>query len=105
MLDMQLASAKVRPQNVTEFSSIEAIKQCVNAGMGLGFLPEIVIARELKKRQFATLNWQGPKMSIATSIVWHKDKWMSPGMQAFLDVLKIKLQEATTPTLVRDRAS
>jgi DNA-binding transcriptional LysR family regulator len=44
-------------------------------------------------------------MSIATSIVWHKDKWMSPGMQAFLDVLKIKLQEATTPALVRDRAS
>jgi DNA-binding transcriptional LysR family regulator len=105
VLDMQLASANVRPQHVTEFSSIEAIKQCVSAGMGLGLLPEIVIACELKKRQFAVLNWQGEKMSIATSIVWHKDRWMSPGMQAFLDVLKAKLQQATTPTLVRDRAS
>jgi DNA-binding transcriptional LysR family regulator len=105
VLDMQLASANVRPQHVTEFSSIEAIKQCVSAGMGLGLLPEIVIACELKKRQFAVLNWQGAKMTIATSIVWHKDRWMSPGMQAFLDVLKAKLQQATTPTLVRDRAS
>jgi len=105
MLDMQLMSANVRPQNVTEFSSIEAIKQCVTAGMGIGFLPEIVIASELKKKHFVTLNWEGPKLSIATSIVWHKDKWVSPGMQAFLDVLKAKLHEATTPTLVRDRAS
>jgi DNA-binding transcriptional LysR family regulator len=103
MLEMQLASSMVRPQNVTEFSSIEAIKQCVNAGMGIGFLPEIVIASELKKKQFALLNWQGDHMSIATSIVWHKDRWMSPAMQAFLGLVTAKLQQA--PTLVRERAS
>ena len=103
MLEMQLASAMVRPQNVTEFSSIEAIKQCVNAGMGIGFLPEIAIAGELRKRQFVVLNWQGAHTSIATSIVWHKDRWMSPAMQAFLDVVTAKLQQA--PTLVRERAS
>ena len=103
MLEMQLAAAMVRPQNVTEFSSIEAIKQCVNAGMGIGFLPEIAIASELKKRQFAVLNWQGANTSIATSIVWHKDRWMSPAMQAFLDVVTAKLQQV--PMLVRERAS
>jgi DNA-binding transcriptional LysR family regulator len=103
-LDMQLASANIRPQHITEFSSVEAIKQCVHAGMGLGLLPEIVIASELKKRHFAVLNWNGAKMSIATHIVWHKDKWMSPGMQAFLDVVKVKLQQTPEMTLVQDRA-
>jgi DNA-binding transcriptional LysR family regulator len=103
-LDMQLASANIRPQHITEFSSVEAIKQCVHAGMGLGLLPEVVIASELKKRQFAVLNWNGAKMSIATHIVWHKDKWMSPGMQAFLDVVKAKLQQTSAPTLVQHRA-
>jgi DNA-binding transcriptional LysR family regulator len=103
-LDMQLASANIRPQHITEFSSVEAIKQCVHAGMGLGLLPEIVIAGELRKRQFAVLNWNGAKMSIATHIVWHKDKWMSPAMQAFLDVVKVKLQQTSAPTLVQDRA-
>jgi DNA-binding transcriptional LysR family regulator len=92
-LDTQLALANIRPQHVTEFSSVEAIKQCVNAGMGLGFLPLVVIACELKKKQFALLNWHGGKMSIPTHIVWHKDKWMSPGMKAFLDVMKAKLEE------------
>jgi len=42
VLEEQLASAKVTPQNVSEFSSIEAIKQCVTAGMGIGFLSKMV---------------------------------------------------------------
>jgi DNA-binding transcriptional LysR family regulator len=104
-LDMLLAAANVKPQHVTEFSSVEAIKQCVHAGMGIGFLPEIVIACELKKKQLTVLNWHGPKMSIATHIVWHKDKWISPGMQAFLDVLIERLQQQTSsPTLLQHRA-
>jgi DNA-binding transcriptional LysR family regulator len=103
-LDMQLASANMRPQSVTEFSSVEAIKQCVSAGMGFGLLPEIVIAAELKKKQFVILNWQGEKMEIATHIVWHKDKWISPSMQAFIEVVKSKLQEGSSPVLVQARA-
>src|SRR6201994_3440632 len=104
-LDTLLAAANVKPQHVTEFSSVEAIKQCVHAGMGIGFLPEIVIACELKKRQLTVINWHGPKMSIATHMVWHKDKWISPGMQAFLDVLKERLQhQASAPALLQQPA-
>jgi DNA-binding transcriptional LysR family regulator len=104
-LDTLLAAANVKPQHVTEFSSVEAIKQCVLAGMGIGFLPEIVIACELKKKQLTVIDWHGAKMSIATHIVWHKDKWISPGMQAFLDVLKEKLQhQQPSPTLLQHRA-
>lgn len=104
-LDMLLAAANVKPQHVTEFSSVEAIKQCVHAGMGIGFLPEIVIACELKKKQLTLINWHVAKMSIATHIVWHKDKWISPGMQAFLDVLKENLQQQTSsPALLQHRA-
>jgi DNA-binding transcriptional LysR family regulator len=104
-LDTLLAAANVKPQHVTEFSSVEAIKQCVHAGMGIGFLPEIVIACELKKKQLTVINWHGAKMTIATHIVWHKDKWISPGMQAFLDVLKERLQQQTSsPSLLQHRA-
>jgi len=102
-LDMQLASANVRPQHITEFHSVEAIKQCVHAGMGLGFLPEIVIANEIRKAQFSVLKWQGAKTNMATHIVWHKDKWISPGIQAFLAVLKASLEQASAPTFVRGR--
>ena len=37
-LDRALALGNIRPANMTEFSSVEAMKQCVALGMGLGLL-------------------------------------------------------------------
>lgn len=92
-LDRVLAMQNIRPGNVTEFSSVEAIKQCVAAGMGLGLLPAIVVARELRQGLFKALHWAGPSLDIATHIVWHKDKWISPAMRAFAELCRDKLEE------------
>lgn len=87
-LDQILALENIHPGNVTEFSSVEAIKQCVIAGMGLGLLPEIVVSRELRQNQIKVLAWAGPSLDIATNIVWHKDKWVSPAMAAFQELIQ-----------------
>jgi len=93
-LDRLMALENIRPGNVTEFSSVEAIKQCVAAGMGLGLLPAVVVARELRQHQFKALHWAGPSLDIATHILWHKDKWISPAMAAFMDLVKEKLEDS-----------
>ena len=99
-LDQVLAQRNVRPGNVTEFSSVEAIKQCVIAGMGLALLPAIVVARELRQHQFKALHWAGPSLDIATHVMWHKDKWVSPAMAAFQEMMLDKLEDAAeTPLL------
>src|SRR5271165_3856870 len=92
-LDQILALKNIRPGNVTEFSSVEAIKQCVIAGMGLALLPAIVVARELRQHQFKALHWVGPSLDIATHLLWHRDKWISPAMAAFIELSKDKLEE------------
>jgi DNA-binding transcriptional LysR family regulator len=92
-LDRVLALQNIRPGNVTEFSSVEAIKQCVISGMGLAILPAIVVARELRQNQVKALHWAGPSLDIATHILWHKDKWISPAMEAFAELCKDKLEE------------
>jgi DNA-binding transcriptional LysR family regulator len=92
-LDRQMAMQNIRPGNVTEFSSVEAIKQCVAVGMGVGLLPAIVVARELRQHQLKVLHWAGPSMDISTSILWHKDKWISPAMAAFMDLVREKLED------------
>ena len=86
--DQMLAAANVKPASSTEFSSVEAIKQCLMAGMGVGVLPEIVVARELKAGQLVALRWEGPELDMGTYALWHKDKWMSPNIAAFLGMLK-----------------
>lgn len=85
------------PGNITEFSSVEAMKQCVCVGMGLALLPSIVVTRELRQHRFKALHWAGPSLDIATHILWHKDKWVSPAMAAFLELLQTHLEEDELP--------
>jgi DNA-binding transcriptional LysR family regulator len=93
-LDRLLAMQNIRPGHVTEFSSVEAIKQCVAAGMGLALLPAIAVAREIRQHQFKALHWAGSSLDIGTHIVWHKDKWVSPAMAAFRDLVQDTFDEA-----------
>lgn len=97
-LDRALALQNIRPANITEFSSVEAIKQCTALGMGLGLLPAIVVTHELRQHQLKALHWAGPSLDIATHIAWHKDKWISPAMAAFIDIVKQKLEESEIET-------
>jgi DNA-binding transcriptional LysR family regulator len=93
-LDRVLAMRNVRAGNITEFSSVEAIKQCVAAGMGLGLLPAIVVAKEIRQHQLKVLPWAGPTLDIATHILWHEDKWISPAMAAFHALMEEQMDEA-----------
>jgi DNA-binding transcriptional LysR family regulator len=95
-LDRVLAMQNIRPGNVTEFSSVEAIKQCVMAGMGLALLPAIVVSREIRQHQIKALHWGGPSLDIATRVLWHKDKWISPAMAAFQELIQQKLDDSET---------
>jgi DNA-binding transcriptional LysR family regulator len=90
--DRVLALQNIRPGNITEFSSVEAMKQCVCSGMGLALLPAIVVARELRQSRFKALHWAGPSLDIATHVLWHKDKWVSPAMAAFLELIKAQTE-------------
>jgi DNA-binding transcriptional LysR family regulator len=86
--DKMLALANIRPGSITEFSSVEAIKQCVIAGMGLAVLPMIVVEQEVRDKKIKTLNWSGAAFDITTHVRWHKDKWLSPALAAFLELVK-----------------
>ncbi len=93
-LDRALAMQNVKPGHITEFNSVEAIKKCVAAGLGLAILPAIVVASELRSQQIKALHWAGPTLDISTHILWHKDKWVSPAMKAFCDLVKDNLETA-----------
>jgi DNA-binding transcriptional LysR family regulator len=62
--------------------------------MGLGLLPAMVVARELRQLQVKALHWAGPSMDIATYILWHKDKWISPAKAAFMDLVREELEDS-----------
>jgi DNA-binding transcriptional LysR family regulator len=69
-----------------EFTSVETIKQCAALGMGIACLPAIVAGSEIATGTLAALPWSGTDLSMRTLAVWHKDKWLSPAMKAFLSL-------------------
>jgi DNA-binding transcriptional LysR family regulator len=88
-----LAAEGVVLRNVLEFDSVEAIKQCVALGMGLAVLPRITLGAELAKGSLVSLPWAGRDLTMATQVVWHKQKWISPAMAAFLKVVREEIRE------------
>ena len=71
-----------------EFSSVEAIKQCTMAGMGIAFLPAVTVAAEVAQGRLVALNWEDRNFQVFTQVMWHKEKWISPAISAFLDMTR-----------------
>jgi DNA-binding transcriptional LysR family regulator len=67
-----------------DFSSVEAIKQCAMAGMGIAFLPAVTVTTDVAQGRLVALNWEGHSFQIYTQVMWHKEKWISPAIAAFL---------------------
>ena len=101
--ERSLGEAGVRLGTIFEFSSVETIKQCVMVGMGIAVLPAITVRRELADGRLVALAWSEPGYTPTTHMVWHKDKWVSPALAAFLRVAREVLRgEEHSETAVDD---
>jgi len=85
--ERQLGAAGVVPPEKMEFQSIEAVKQCVAAGMGVSVLPSVTVNAELGDGKLAALGWDKP-FEVLTQMVWHEERWKSPALRAFLDAAR-----------------
>ncbi|WP_413408832.1 LysR family transcriptional regulator [Paenibacillus amylolyticus] len=74
-----------------EFHSVEAIKQCVAAGLGIALLPEMALKKELSDGEVVALPWDLSDVSFSAQMLWHREKWISPSMAAFMEVAKSEL--------------
>lgn len=88
VFEHQLATAGIVPRTTLEFSSIEAIKQCAMLRMGVAVLPMVSVVAEIAQEKLAVLSWHESDFHLFTQIIWSKGKWISPAMQAFLDVTR-----------------
>ncbi|HET8841558.1 MAG TPA: substrate-binding domain-containing protein, partial [Ktedonobacteraceae bacterium] len=87
-LERALNEAGVHASTNLDFISVEAIKQCAIAAMGITFLPAITVRQELEEGRLVILNWEQRSFGVITQMLWHKDKWLSPALQAFLGVAR-----------------
>ena len=68
-------------------ASIEAVKQCVVAGMGVSVLPRIAVAVEVEAGRLANLAWEEP-FEVYTQLVWNDRRVLPPVAQALIAVAR-----------------
>jgi DNA-binding transcriptional LysR family regulator len=88
LFENSLKSAGVFPMDKIEFSSIETIKQCVIAGLGVALLPEMAVKKDIIEGKMREIPWKGFEPSLFTQIAWHKDKWSTSPLEAFINLTR-----------------
>ena len=83
-----LAGSGIQTAGTLDFGSVEAIKQCVMAGVGIASLPRVAVADELASERLVALNWSGPPLAVTTQILWHPAKAWNIPLRAFLDIAR-----------------
>lgn len=88
MFDRSFEKEGIDSITYLEFQSAEAIKQCAITGIGIAFLPEIVVEAEVERGELVALPWQIPDLHVYTQMLWHKDKWLSPIILSFIEAAR-----------------
>lgn len=71
-----------------EFWSIETIKNCVSSGLGLAYLPEITVKKELTEGKLACLPWKLGEEPVMTKMVHNPKRWASPALCEWIRLVK-----------------
>lgn len=82
-----LAQYDIKPRSIIETGNVQAIKQLTMSGLGITLLPLVAVEEECSQRQLVKLNWKGPSFVILTQVLYHKDKWISAPLKAFIELI------------------
>jgi len=87
-LEAVLNTEKIKYDASLDFNSVAAIKQCVKAGVGISLLPEITVKDDISQGRMTALSWSEGEIEVACLMIWYKDRWLSPTLSAFMEVVQ-----------------
>lgn len=85
LLDEWLAQSSMAVQPVLENGSAELLCHLVESGMGISFLPDYVTEEAVKRGTVVRLDAEGFQPALWKQLLYRRDKWVSPPMQAVLE--------------------
>jgi len=81
--ERQLADGGVNTDGALQFASIETVKQCVVAGMGVSVLPSVAVDADVAAGRLLRLPWTEP-FDVSTQLVWNNRRSVSRAQAAFM---------------------
>ncbi|OPJ59131.1 LysR family transcriptional regulator [Clostridium chromiireducens] len=78
----------LKPHLALEIGSIETIKTFVMNNLGITLLPVMTVENELNKGELVKLDLKDCIFNMKTQILYHRNKWLTSAMDAFIEELK-----------------
>lgn len=88
MFEEYLREKSIRLGHTIELWSIPTIKNLVANGVGITYLPLFTVQEELKTEVLKEIGTDMEEPAITAVCGHHKNKWISPLMQLFIDLCK-----------------
>ena len=88
VLELMFHKEGLKPHLALEIGSIETIKSFVRNNLGITLLPVMTVEDELSKGNLVKLDLADSDFDIMTQILYHRNKWVTPAMNAFIEDLK-----------------
>lgn len=73
---------------VLETGNTETIINLLKKGMGISFLPEFTVKKELLDGQLVRINTDLSGVRMYSQLLHHKNKWLTAQMQFFIDMVR-----------------
>ncbi len=84
LMDEILAKSYHEIHPVLEMGNADLICELVGQGMGLSFLPDFVTERAVHGGLVVRLNVPECRVDLWKQLLYHRDKWLSPAMEAVI---------------------
>ena len=86
-LDEALAKQDLCAEPFLQVDNTEIILRLIKAGLGISFLPEFAALGSINRQELAVINITDFSLNFESQIFYHKNKWVAPQMQGFIDVI------------------
>lgn len=84
ILDQRLAELSLEVDPVLETGRTDILARCVEQGMGISFLPDFVTEEKRREGRLVTLDVKDMDLVIWKQLIYHRNKWISQSLDAFL---------------------
>lgn len=82
-----LIENEISMNNHLEFTSMEAMKQCVVSGLGISLMPYISVESLLQEDKMKIIKSSSENPVFSAQISYHRNKWLSKAHEKFIEMV------------------
>lgn len=86
-LDDQLARMGIAIEPLLEMGNTDVIARLLPDNNWITFLPEFVLHEQIESGSIVRLDVEGVRLEQYRQLMYHKGKWITPAMQAMIDLI------------------